>query len=183
MHSNEMNKVACAILAVLTFALGLSIFSSELFKPRRPAQPAFAVAEPEPAGGAAQQQAAAPAAINVAEVMGQADAARGQQAFRQCQSCHAAEEAGGNRQGPNLHGVVGRQIGAVQGFNYSRALQAARTENKTWGYEDLLRFIENPRGYAPGTSMAFAGVRRSAERADIVAYLRQQSPSAPAPPQ
>jgi cytochrome c len=183
MHSNETNKIACAVLAVLTFSLGLSIFSGELFKPRRPAQPAFSVAEPESAQGPAQQQAAAPTAVNMAEVMGQADAARGQQAFRQCQSCHAADEAGGNRQGPNLHGVVGRQIGSVPNFNYSRALQAARAENKTWGYEELYRFIENPRGTMPGTTMAFAGVRRSGERADIIAYLRQQSPNAPAPPQ
>jgi cytochrome c len=172
MDSFEVNKILGAVLASLTFVVALSIFAEQLYKPKKPAQPGFTVAiqDTAPTGGA--QTAVTPQAVDIAAVMAQADASRGQAAFRQCASCHTVDKGGRNGAGPNLWNTVGETKGHAQGFNYSAPMRQRQGAGERWDYEQLYRFLENPRGYMPGTTMSFAGVRRSGERADIIAYLR-----------
>ncbi|MGQ0661842.1 c-type cytochrome [Sphingosinicella sp.] len=129
-----------------------------------------------PAGNVATAgapEAPPPAANNVDTMTGatlaqfSGDAAAGQRVFLQCQSCHAVE-AGANRLGPTLHGVVGRQSGGVPGFNYS---PANRNAGIIWTPEKLFQYLENPRRVVPGTTMAFAGIGDPRRRADLIAYL------------
>lgn len=98
-----------------------------------------------------------------------ADASAGEAQFRRCMSCHTVEEGGPTRQGPNLWGIVDRQIGSVEGFRYSRALAGSE---ETWTLENLNAFIENPRAARPGTNMSFPGLRREGDRMDLLAYLQ-----------
>lgn len=100
-----------------------------------------------------------------------ADASAGERAFRQCSACHSVA-AGENKTGPSLHGVVGRPVDAVDGFNYSGALEQVVQE---WTPENLYHFIENPRGFAPGTSMGFAGISKSEDRLNLIAWLATQA--------
>ncbi len=102
-----------------------------------------------------------------AEVFASADAAEGEGVWRNCQSCHALE-AGVNGTGPYLLGVVGRDVGSVSDFNYSGALSEVAD---VWTPENLNGFLENPRGWAPGTSMTYNGLRRIEDRANLIAYL------------
>lgn len=92
----------------------------------------------------------------------------GRRVFAQCRSCHTTAADGGNRVGPNLHGVFGREIGTAAGFNYSQAVQDA---NFTWDAAQLDHWLENPRTFLPGNRMAFAGVRDETQRRDVIAYL------------
>jgi cytochrome c len=172
MSSFELNKIIGAVLAAMTFALGLNILAGELFKVKAPRTPGFQVAvqAPEPAAAPGGAQASAP--VDIKAAMASADATRGQAAFRPCAACHTVEKGGANRVGPNLWNTVAQRKGHAEGFNYSSALRQRQAANETWGFEELYRFLENPRGYLSGTSMSFAGVRRSSERADIIAYLR-----------
>ncbi|ROU01304.1 c-type cytochrome [Histidinibacterium lentulum] len=101
------------------------------------------------------------------EVFASADAAAGEALWRNCQACHATEQ-GVNGTGPYLHGVVGREIAAVDGFNYSGALQE---KADVWSPENLNAFLEDPSGWAPGTSMGYNGMRRVGDRANLIAYL------------
>ncbi len=97
-----------------------------------------------------------------------ADAVSGERIFKtQCGACHAAE-AGKNRIGPSMFGIVGRPSGAVGGFRYSAANKNA---GLTWDTATLDRYLINPREAIPGTSMTYAGLRNEAQRADVVAYL------------
>jgi cytochrome c len=96
-----------------------------------------------------------------------ADPAAGERLWRQCASCHALEK-GKNGTGPYLYGIVGRDKGSAEGFRYSEALASAEG---TWEPENISAFIENPRGYLPGTSMAYAGMRKAEDRANLIAYL------------
>lgn len=101
---------------------------------------------------------------------------------RQCATCHTWNEGGANGTGPNLYGVVGRDIASAAGFNYSGALSGIEGN---WTYEDMDAWLTNPGAYARGTSMAYAGLRsprRDADRANLIAYLATVSPSAPAFP-
>lgn len=100
-------------------------------------------------------------------VFASATAADGEGLWRACSACHQLE-AGTNGVGPYLYGVVGRDVGAAQGFNYSGSLRAV---NDVWTPEQLNLFLENPRGYAPGTSMTYNGMRKIEDRANLIAYL------------
>lgn len=98
------------------------------------------------------------------------DVAAGAQAATKCVACHALDTPD-NRVGPSLHGVYGREIAAYEGFGYSRAL---RKLEGTWTAEELDKFLLKPQDYARGTSMAFGGLQKDQERADVICFLKQQ---------
>jgi len=99
-----------------------------------------------------------------------ADASKGERVFNQCRACHMVED-GQNGVGPHLYDVVGREVGSVEGYaSYSGALSEAAD---VWTAENLYAFLENPAGWAPGTSMGYAGLSKPEDRANLIAYLDQ----------
>jgi cytochrome c len=126
---------------------------------------------------ATPEQAAPAADGGVGVLLAQADVDAGAKAARKCAACHTFEESGAAKIGPPLWDVVGRDIAAVEDFAYSDAL--AEKEG-AWDYQALDAFLAQPREWAPGTKMAFAGVKEAEERADVILYLRSLS-SEPAP--
>ena len=105
--------------------------------------------------------------VDFETLLASADASAGERQWGKCRACHNLEQ-GANAVGPHLYGVVGRDVGAVEGFNYSGALSEAAD---VWTPENLFAFIENPRGYAPGTTMGYAGLGNPEDRANLIAYL------------
>lgn len=105
--------------------------------------------------------------VAFADVYATADAAAGERLWRQCSACHQLNP-GANGVGPYLHGVVNRPKHSAEGYNYSDALLAQTGE---WTPENISSFIENPRAYAPGTAMAYNGMRDVEDRANLIAYL------------
>lgn len=104
--------------------------------------------------------------VDVEALVAAADAEAGASVFRRCAACHKVDGTDGV--GPHLDGVVGRDIGSVGGFNYSGAVGALEGG---WDNEKLFHFLANPRGYAPGTTMSFAGLPKPEDRANLIAYL------------
>jgi cytochrome c len=96
----------------------------------------------------------------------------GRRVFAQCRSCHTIDAGGGNRVGPNLHGVFGREIGTAQGFTYSRPVQDA---DFVWDGDHLDHWLANPQTFLPGNRMAFAGVRDETQRHDVIAFLMAET--------
>lgn len=101
----------------------------------------------------------------------QGDITAGEKVFRQCAACHALQ-AGVNRTGPSLHGIVGRKAGSVEGFRYS---DANKNSGKVWTEENMFTYLENPRGVIPGTIMAFAGLKKPEDRVNVIAYIQENS--------
>lgn len=100
------------------------------------------------------------------------DVENGQNLYRQCRACHQIGSGAKNLVGPQLTGIVGRKAGTVDGFNYSEANKTAGTKGLVWDEATLLKYLENPLGFMPGTKMAYAGLKDEADRKDIVAYLK-----------
>jgi cytochrome c2 len=107
-----------------------------------------------------------------AEILAQGDPAAGEKVFRKCKACHTVEEDGPSRVGPNLYGIVGASVAAVDGFRYSGALA---DHGGDWTPDRLAAFLANPRKAVPGTKMSFAGLRKPEDQADVIAYLASLS--------
>lgn len=134
----------------------------------------------EVAEAAGAGAAAAAEVFDLGAALVSADLTRGERLFAsQCSTCHTINPGGANGTGPNLHNTVGADKAHIPGFAYSGALANAEG---TWTYENLDGWLNNPAGYLRGTSMSFAGIRRDADRAAVIAYLAANTENAPAFP-
>lgn len=106
--------------------------------------------------------AALPAPYNAGDLV------NGRQVFNQCRSCHTVAAGAPNLVGPNLHGVFQRRIGTKADYTYSEAAKAAAWR---WDPAQLDGWLQDPRGFLPGTKMAFAGVKEPTDRRDVIGYL------------
>ena len=156
-------KKFIALLAVAMMVFALAACTAE--------KPAAEEATEAPVAEATE----APAADNTDTLDGKkladftGNAAEGEKVFVQCKTCHV-KEAGQNRVGPSLAGIVGRAAGSVEGFNYS---PANKNSGITWTPEKLFQYLEKPARVVPGTKMVFAGLPDAQKRADLIAYLQQ----------
>ena len=105
---------------------------------------------------------------SIEELLASADVAKGEGVFKKCGACHKLED-GVNGTGPHLYGVMGRAIGAVDGYGYSSAMAEF---GGAWDAETMSAFLAAPKKYISGTKMGFAGLKKDTDRANLIAYLQ-----------
>jgi cytochrome c len=180
MDSFELNKILGAVLGTCLFLLTLNIASGAIFTPAKPAKPGYDIAVQETAPADAAKGPAEPEKP-IAVALATANVEKGAASAKKCASCHTFEKGGPNRVGPNLYNVMTRGHAALDGFNYSAAMKGLAGHQ--WSYDELDKFLTNPKAMVKGTNMSFAGIARQSERADVIVYLRTLNDSPPALPQ
>ena len=178
MDSFELNKVLGALLGTCLVLLAVHIASGAIFTPTPPAKPGYEVAvqEEQPGQPGASK---APAEAPIETLLASASAQQGEQTGKVCLTCHNLGKGQGNKIGPDLYGVVGRQVASEPGFNYSAALKA---KGGTWTFDALNPWLANPRADVPGTAMTFAGLseREAARRCHRLSQFQFRQPAAAA---
>lgn len=175
--SFRTNIIVGWILAAIFVGLGLFLVVGQQFRTERPEKMGYPIegvveASAEGAGPAAAE-------VPIATLLATADVAKGADVFKKCGSCHNAAQGGANGIGPNLWGIVGAGIAAKPGFAYSDVLKGMAA-NK-WSFEELDKWLKNPRSYAAGTKMSFAGLANGQDRANVILYLNAQGSNLPLP--
>lgn len=174
----KWNKIFGAGLgAVLTIVLVREV-ADRLYAREAPEKMGYLIEVAEETGGGAAAEG--PALLpDWGTVLASADLAGGEAQFKKCQSCHNIANGGANQVGPNLWNVVGAPVGKHAGYAYSEALTAHAATAPTWTYDELYAFLAAPAKHIPGTKMSFAGIRKSEDRVNLIAWMRNQA-SAPA---
>ncbi|MEL6947529.1 MAG: cytochrome c family protein [Pseudomonadota bacterium] len=167
-----MNYVFMALLGVVFFVFGVTLISDALYYSPSPKAQGYAIEVAEADTDKPDDAPKGPAYDPIAPLLASADVDKGGNVSKKkCGACHNFNEGGKNKVGPVLYGVLNRAIAGVDGFGYSGALKAYG-DGKAWTYAELNGFLFKPKAHVKGTSMGFAGIKKTQERADIIAYLR-----------
>ena len=173
MDSFEINKIVAAILLVALLIIGIGKLSDIIFHVEKPKTPGYVV-EVEQAVATKMQSTTETAEekIDISAMLALGDITTGEKVFKKCAACHSINKGGKNNIGPALYNVVGRDVGAISDYKYSKALSQY---GKKWTFEELNGYLIKPAKWIKGTKMAFAGLRKEKDRASVILYLKQSS--------
>ena len=175
MDSFEINKIVAAILMVALLIIGIGKLSNVIFHVEKPETPGYSI-EVEQVVATNNQSSSETTVekVDIAALMAMGDVATGEKVFKKCAACHSIIKGGKNAIGPALYNVVGRKVGAIEDYKYSKALAAY---DKNWTFEELNGFLIKPAKWVKGTKMAYAGLRKEKDRASVIKYLNENSDS------
>ncbi len=174
MDSFELNKIIAAILMVALLVIGIGKFSDIIFHVDKPETPGYKVDVDQVVTTTVSTSSTEVEKVDIAALMALGDITSGEKIFKKCAACHSINKGGKNNIGPALYNVVGRKVGEISDYKYSKALTAY---NKEWTFEELNGFLIKPAKWIRGTKMAYAGLRKEKDRASVIKYLNQNSDS------
>ena len=174
MDSFELNKIIAAVLMVALLVIGLGKIADVAFEVKKPTNPGYKVEGQVQLASSSSSATKVIEKIDIATVMAQGDVTNGEKIFKKCAACHSINKGGPNKIGPALYNVVGRKVGGVADYKYSKTLASY---SKEWTFEELNGFLIKPAAYLKGTKMSYAGLRKEADRASIIKYLNQNGDS------
>jgi cytochrome c len=172
MDSFELNKIVAAILMVALLIIGLGKISGVIFYVEKPKTPGYAVDVAQVVTSSSSSTEVVEQKVDISALMAMGDITHGKKVFKKCAACHSIVVGGENRIGPALYNVVGRKIGGLSNYKYSKALAAY---GKEWTFEELNGFLIKPAKWIKGTKMAYAGLRKEKDRASVIKYLNENS--------
>ncbi len=171
MDSFEINKILTAVLVVFIVIFGIGKISDIVFHVEKPNTSAYKVefAEVDQTKASSSVQT-----VDIAALLALGTVEHGQKVFKKCSACHSIKKGGRNNIGPALYNVLGRNMGALEDYKYSKALIAF---GKDWTFDEMNNFLIKPTTYIKGTKMAFAGLKKEKDRASVILYMNANSDS------
>ena len=174
MDSFEINKIVAAILMVALLVIGIGKLSDVIFHVEKPETPGYSVEVETATKASTADTTSESVKVDIAALMALGDIAHGEKVFKKCAACHSIIKGGKNAIGPALYNVVGRKVGGIEDYKYSKALTAY---DRSWTFEELNGFLIKPAKWIKGTKMAYAGLRKEKDRASVIKYLNENSDS------
>tara|TARA_Y100000992_G_scaffold53952_1_gene32343 strand:- start:373 stop:912 length:540 start_codon:yes stop_codon:yes gene_type:complete len=172
MDSFEINKIIAAILMVALLIIGISKVSDLVFYVEKPETPGYIVETDQVLKVDDPNVKVVEAKVDIAALMALGDVNSGEKIFKKCAACHSIVKGGKNNIGPALYNVVGRKVGLISDYKYSKAMSEYK---KAWTFEELNGYLIKPAKWIKGTKMSFAGLRKEKDRASVIKYLNQNS--------
>jgi len=169
-----MNKIIVSIVFAIILVLGINKITDSIFYVEKPEKSAYQVASTasdvntttaEISSGKLETE-------NIMTLFVTTSSADGAKVFKKCAACHTIAQGGGNKIGPSLWGVLGRQAGSISDYKYSKAMVA---HEKTWSFEEMNSFLIKPKDWIKGTKMSFVGLKNAKDRAAVILYMNENT--------
>lgn len=169
------NKVFGVLLALFLVVMGLRTLVDVIYHADAPETLAYPIDLSAIGAVSAPAEEEVEGPVDFGLLLASADISAGERVSRRCAACHTFDEGGADGTGPHMWDVMGREVAAVDGFNYSGAMRDYAEGGVQWLYQNMYDYLESPRNYVPGTAMSFAGLRNQEDRINIIAYMRSLS--------
>ena len=166
-----MTKIIVSIALAVILIVGINKVADTIYEVEKPEKSAYQItvaSQTEESGDSASSDKSG----DIMALLASANASEGKKVFKKCASCHSISKGGKNKIGPALWWVIGRQVGTVTDYKYSKSLIAY---GKKWSFEEMNGFLIKPKEWIPGTKMAFAGLKNEKDRASLILYMNSQS--------
>ena len=171
MDSFEINKIIAAIVVIFVVIFGITKISDIIYYVEKPNKSAYKV---EFAETDSTKTSATVETVDIAALLAMGSVDHGKKVFKKCSACHSIKKGGRNNIGPALYNVLGRNMGALEDYKYSKALVAF---GKDWTFQEMNSFLIKPASYIKGTKMAFAGLKKEKDRASVILYMNANADS------
>ena len=170
-----MNKIVVSVLLAVILILGINKICDVIFYVEKPEKSAYQVADVSTTATTETTSASSSTGSgDIMALLASASAADGKKVFKKCVACHSIAKEGGNKIGPALWGVLGRQAGSISDYKYSKAMA---THGKSWSFEEMNGLLIKPKDWIKGTKMTFVGLKKETERAAVILYMNNNTNS------
>jgi len=171
-----MNKIIVSIVLAVILVLGINKITNVIFDVKKPEKSAYQVASVTTNANTttAETSSVNLESGNIMALFASTNAADGAKVFKKCAACHSIAQGGGNKIGPALWGVLGRQAGSISDYKYSKAMTI---HGKVWSIKEMNDFLIKPKDWIKGTKMSFAGLKNAQDRAAVILYMNEKTDS------
>jgi cytochrome c len=169
-----MNKIIVSIVFAVILVLGINKIADSIFYVEKPEKSAYQVSSVANVADTTTSETSSENSEsgNIMELFASTNAANGAKIFKKCAACHSIIQGGGNKIGPALWGVLGRQAGSISDYKYSKAMAA---HGKVWSFEEMDGFLIKPKDWIKGTKMSFTGLKNVKDRAAVILYMNENT--------
>jgi cytochrome c len=169
-----MNKIIVSIVFAVILVLGINKIADSIFYVEKPEKSAYQVSSVANVADTTTSETSSENSEsgNIMELFASTNAADGAKIFKKCAACHSIIQGGGNKIGPALWGVLGRQAGSISDYKYSKAMAA---HGKVWSFEEMDGFLIKPKDWIKGTKMSFTGLKNVKDRAAVILYMNENT--------
>ena len=169
-----MNKIIVSIALAVILVIGINKITSVIYSVDKPEKSSYQVASVTTSTNntTSESDVTNSETGNIMAIFASTSVEDGAKVFKKCAACHSIAEGGANKIGPALWGVLGRKVGSLSDYKYSKAMAA---HGKLWSFEEMNGFLIKPKDWIKGTKMSFAGLKNAKERAAVILYMNENT--------